>query len=78
MPIFGEGPGITQVDWGLVERVILSFIIANLLGDSTGGTVQQSGNFVKAAALMDEVAGAVGPIVGVWDPEKSSRLIQEF
>ena len=78
MPEVIGGPDVSEVDWGAVERVILAGIIANMLDESSGATVQESGNFGETAALMDEVLGSVGPLIGKWDPEKSSRMIQEF
>ena len=78
MGVVEDGPVIPERDWADVERVILAAIIANFLTGGSGASVQQSGSFGETAALVDQVAGKVGPMIGKWDPEKDSRMIQEF
>ncbi len=79
MSIVEDGPIIPE-EWtgGAVIGLIVAIIIASDPTLSTGASVQKSGNFGEAAALVDQLAGKVGPMVGEWRPEKGSRLIQEF
>ena len=79
MPIVEDGPIVEdEVDWGATERLLMAAILLDVLDDAFGPSVQKSGRFGETVALKDWVIGKVGPMVGKWDPERGSRMIQEF
>ena len=50
---------------------------------STGGvvvntTTESDATTAEVALLANELVGKIGAIIGVYDPEASNRLIQEF
>lgn len=79
MGIVVDGPVLEDIDV-FNKMDILNAVIANIIasGGAPGPSIQQSGAFGEAVALEDQLAGKVGPMIGKWDPEKTSRLIQEF
>jgi len=77
-PSGGGATGTIDEDYNVWTSTILADIAASEATSSVGPSVQQSGSFGKAASLQDEVVGKIGPIIGKWDPETGSRLIQEF
>jgi len=85
MAIVIEGPSggsstgyFPDDDYNAWINTVLQDIMATEDSSSLGPSVQQSGNFGRAASLQDEVAGKVGPCIGKWDPELGNRMIQEF
>ena len=81
MAIVIEGPNLGggyDEDWDAWLVSQLDKLVASEETSSIGPSVQQSGDFGQSAAMIDQIVGKVGPMIGKWDPEKSSRLIQEF
>jgi len=80
VPIIEDGPNIQEETsgWGDVLAV-LGAILAVILTSSIGASVQKSSVAGgEVAAITDQLAGRVGPMIGKWDPEKANRMIQEF
>ena len=75
MSIFEEGPSSVEADWDQIEAQ-LAYLAAVNDDDSIGASVQKSVG--RDSAMHDEMVGKVGPKIGVWEPEKTNRLIQEF
>ena len=75
MSIVYTGPSIPPTDWKVLEAVI-AYLLAVKEDDSQGASVQKAVD--KRTGMDDQVAGKTGPKIGVWDPEKTNRLIQEF
>jgi hypothetical protein len=79
MGIIEEGPVISHDEsWDIWLLKNLDKLVASEETSSVGASVQQSGNFGQSAAMIDQIIGKVGPMIGRWDPEASSRMIQEF
>lgn len=79
MALVEEGPVIPYDEsWDIWLLKQLDKIVASEETSSTGASVQQSGNFGLSASMVDQIVGKVGPMIGKWDPEASSRMIQEF
>lgn len=80
MGIVIEGPsGLYEAMGWEAYAELLAAILAIDDASSDGASVQKSGNAGgENIALRDQLAGKVGPMIGKWDPEKSSRMIQEF
>ena len=75
MSIFEEGPSSVEADWDGIHAHL--DYLAGLDDDSsTGASVQKSGD--KHSAMLDEIIGKLGPMIGRWEPEKISRMVQEF
>ena len=75
MGIYEDGPTIKE--WTRITN--LDKILAILSDDSIGTSVQKfDAGSNELVAIADQIAGKVGPMIGKWDPEKSSRMIQEF
>ena len=77
MGIQEDGPVLEDVD-GFNKWEVLLNVIASIFDGSWGAAIQQAGGSGEAAAMADQIAGNFGPKIGRWDPEKSSRFIQEF
>jgi len=80
MGIVVDGPIIEydESGWGAVLATF-GELLAIFVTSSIGASVQKSSVAGgEAVAIVDQIAGKVGPMIGKWDPEKSSRMIQEF
>jgi len=80
MGIVVDGPIIEDEEsgWGAVLAVFGS-LLAVVVTSSIGTSVQKSSVAGgEAVAIVDQLAGKVGPMIGKWDPEKANRMIQEF
>ena len=78
MAIVNEGANIGETDWDQWLKNYLDKLAAAAGDSSIGASVQQAGDSSKSTAMQDQFVGKVGPIIGKWDPEASSRMIQEF
>ena len=82
MAIVVEGPNLggggydEAYDIWLIKQ--LKYLVASEETSSIGASVQKSGDTSQSAAMIDQIAGRVGPMIGKWDPEASCRMIQEF
>jgi len=80
MGIVVDGPIIEYEEsgWGAVLAA-LGAVLAVVITSSIGASVQKSSVAGgEAVAIVDQLAGKVGPMIGKWDPEKANRMIQEF
>ena len=73
----GGGSGYDE-EWDIWLLKQLAALMATEETSSIGASVQQSGDFSMSASMIDQIAGKVGPMIGKWDPESGSRMIQEF
>lgn len=62
-------------DWGNTIS-IADLLAASTASSSTGSSVQESGDFGQSLDAFS--VGKLGPIIGKWDPETTSRFIQEL
>ena len=76
-PNLGGGDGRPAKNWTTVVGNLGS-ILAALEDSSIGASVQKSGDFGESSAIVDQLIGKVGPMIGEWNPEKGNRMIQEF
>ena len=61
--------------------VVDSYIVAGAdgtTGATSSSTTAGDTTSAETALLANELAGKIGASVGVYDPEGSNRLIQEF
>jgi len=80
MGIVIEGPSglYEELGWAAYAE-LLAALLAIEETSSTSASVQQSSNAGgESVAMMDQLAGKVGPMVSKWDPERGNRMIQEF
>jgi hypothetical protein len=75
--IVEEGPD-TNGDIPKSDRVIWAVILASKASASSGATSQEGGSGSEAAALSDQFAGKVGPMLSEWSPELFARMTSEF
>lgn len=78
MAIVVDGPNNIEEAWDFLSLARLAEMLATDDAGSTGASIQKSGSFGETVAMHDQIAGKVGPMIGKWDPEKASRMIQEF
>lgn len=82
MAVVIEGPnsgGNTyDQEYDIWQLKQLGQILASETASSIGVSVQQSGDSSQSKAMQDQISGKVGPMIGKWDPEAASRMIQEF
>ena len=80
MGIVIEGPSglYEELGWdGYAE--LLAALLALKETSEIGVSVQKSSNAGgEMVAMIDQLAGKVGPMMGKWDPEKGNRMVQEF
>ena len=74
----GGSSGGYDDEWDIWLLKQLAALMATEETSSIGASVQQSGDFGMSASMIDQIAGKVGPMIGKWDPESGSRMIQEF
>jgi len=80
MGIVIEGPSglYEELGWDAYAE-LLAALLAIEETSSIGTSVQKSGNAGgENVAMVDQLAGKVGPMIGKWDPESGNRMIQEF
>jgi hypothetical protein len=75
-PNLGGGGYDMEYDVWLLKQ--LAALAASEETSSTGASVQQFGDSSQSTAMIDQIVGKVGPMISKWDPEASSRMIQEF
>ena len=75
MSIFEEGPSNVEADWDQIQA-LLDYLAGLDDDSSTGGSIQKSGD--GSSAMEDQFIGKLGPKIGKWSPEKTSRMVQEF
>ena len=75
-PNLGGGGFDEEYDVWLLKQ--LDKLVASETTSSIGASIQKSGDSSQSTAMMDQIAGKVGPKIGRWDPEASCRMIQEF
>lgn len=82
MAIVVEGPNLGgggyDEEWDVWLLAQLAKLVAAEETSSIGVSVQQSGDSSQSTAMIDQIVGKVGPMIGKWDPEASCRMIQEF
>ena len=81
MAIVIEGPNLGggyDEEWDIWLLTQLKALVAAEETSSIGASVQQAGDSSQSTAMIDQIAGKVGPMIGKWDPEAGNRLIQEF
>ena len=80
MGVVIDGPVIEEEElgWGAVVG-LLGVLLAAEATSSIGASIQKSAVAGgEAVAIIDQIAGKVGPMIGEWNPEKANRMIQEF
>ena len=76
MGVVEEGPVVPDTGWHRMFVQFVAYIVATDEDSSTGASVQKSGD--ARSGMEDQTVGKVGPLIGVWAPEKANRMIQEF
>ena len=80
MGVVVDGPVIQEdLSWVEIVGALVAALLAVEEDSSIGASVQKSSNAGgEMVAMIDQLAGKVGPVIGKWDPEKGNRMIQEF
>ena len=78
MSILNEGANIGEIDWDDWVEKYLDKLAATETDSSIGASVQKSGDSSKSSAMQDQAIGKIGPMIGKWDSESASRMVQEF
>ena len=76
MGIIEEGPN--EGDWEPILKKTVSKAAVVEIIMAMGSSVQRSGGSKEGAAMYDQIAGKLGPMIGVWEPEVTNRMVEEF
>ncbi len=87
MAIVSEGPGgggdynSGELDWFDFIVMVIVTVVSGVL-DGSGGPTAQGGGGSKGKGLImsefDQMVGKIGPMVQEYNPELTSRMVEEY